>query len=491
MADAMFGALTNGVGSHAGTKSISRSREQGPIAGNLRDPSRAGSASPAKQLRAWLLRLNALLEPPVCREQVGSGVLRILQDFFPSRQSALFVVDENEREMVAEGKVGTLAVAAARGVAMSLEEANWVEQTARECLSRCQVLGRESSGETLASFLWIPVLDRGRRIGVIELGDCSGHWFAGDLARELGLLADDVGRLLSRFAELACREGELKSLERDLAARTRECSGMRRQIRAYAGKEAISQMAIFSAERATDPSSFVLANLRSARDDIESMENVVDRLIEAAEAHVERAAGNEEVGLEALREALSIARTSRCESVMGSLGPLIEDVEAGAYRLRSIGEDFRELGLGDAAPVEWVDLEEVIERALAVIAHREGQHLDCELRVAELPPVRCQRIRIEALLVGILDRATSMASTESSLGIQADARGDDLIVEVSVDAVRTSEAGIAPLHAGADIVLDEWSYIDREIAEDQGGGVSVDTLDDLLVIRLSLPVDRG
>ncbi len=195
-------------------------------------------------------------------------------------------------------------------------------------------------------------------------------------------------------------------------------------------------------------------------------------------------------GREALLEAVNVAETSRLQSFLGDLAPLIEDVETGAYRLRSIGEEFRELGLGDAAPVDWADVGDVIKRTLAVIAHREGRHLDCELRVAELPPVRCQRMRIEGLLLGILDYATGMAGPESSFGIQADLRGSQVVIEVSVDPVDPCEPRKAPSSTSEDFLDDEWSDIDREIAEDHGGLVSVDTLEELLLIRLSLPVDR-
>ncbi len=422
MADAMFGALTNRAGARADQFSAARSSAGRVPFAERPDRLPGESADLSRGLRTWLTRFNALLEPPFGREQAAAGILCILEDFFPARQSALFILEEKveakaekkvqeQCEEGAEEEGDVLVVAAARGTALSLEEAVWVERTARECLARCQVLGRESSDTSLSSFLWVPVLYEGRRVGVIELGDCRGHWFSGGRTRELSVLADDVGRLLVRLEELAGRENRVETLQHDLSARTRECRAMERRLVASAGRDAISQLAISIAEGATDPTAYVLSNLQSARDDIEAMQGVVDQLFESARVLVDRLPKDSNYAeLAALREALTTAEASRFRSFLGDLAPLIEDVEEGAARLRSIGKDFRELALGDAAPMDWVDIGELIERTLVVVAYGEGHEPSCEVRIAELPPVRCQRMRIEGLLVSILGRAMAVAT---------------------------------------------------------------------------------
>lgn len=498
MADAMFGALTNRGGAPADQFSAARSSVGRASFAERRDRLSGQSADPSQGLRAWLTRFSALLEPPLGREQVAAGILCVLEDFFPARQSALFVLEEKVEKKVdekfeanGEEESDALVVAAARGTALSLEEAVWVERTARESLARCQVLGREFSDTSLSSFLWVPVLYEGRRVGVIELGDCRGHWFSGGRTRELSVLADDVGRLLVRLGDLSSRETRIETLQKDLSARTRECKEMERRLVASAGRDAISQLAISIAERSTDPSAYVLSNLQSARDDIEAMQGVVNQLLESARVLVDRLPKDAKYAeLAALREALAAAETSRFRSFLGDLAPLIEDVEEGASRLRSIGEDFRELALGDAAPMDWVDLGELIERTLVVVSYGEGREPGCEVRISELPPVRCQRMRIQGLLVSILGRAMVLATYESPLRIQAELRGSQVIIEVSVDGTTAGGLADAAAHGCVEFFSPEQARLNREIAEDHGGQISLDSLDDLMVIRLSLPIDR-
>lgn len=479
MANAMFRELGHGVAPQNRAKTAIRANARPEGNSGPRGASPTGSTDAASALRAWLLEFNALLEPPCRREEVASGILRVLQRFFPARQSALFLTDAGS---------DVLVVAAARGTEMSLEEAEWVERTARESLDRCDVLGRESRGSSLSSFLWVPVLCEGRAVGVIEMGDCSGHWFSGGRTRELSRLADDVGALLFRLGDIASQAATIEGLERDLTARARETREMERRIVAGAGREAAFEMATSIAERATDPISYVLSNLRTARDEVDAIQNVVGNLIEAAQSLVERLPCEiESARVGDLRAALASAETNNFASFLSDLGPLIEEAEEGTSRLESIGADFRELALGESAPMGWVDLAEVIERAIEVVSRREtGEHA-IEVFVSEIPPVRCQRLRIEYLLVDMLDGVLAMANPGSSLSIQADLRGAAVIIELSAE---TSGELAARASHEVECLQDERARLVRDIAEDHGGRISVDTLDDQVVTRLVLPIDR-
>ena len=490
MANAMFRALTHGATvPPAANPAIGADGAREAYPGKSVASPRT-SADAAAELSAWFSQMSEMLEPPCCREDVASGILIMLQRFFPARQSELFLTNPDSE---------VLSVAAARGAEMSLAEAEWVERTAREALTRCDVLGRESSCASLSSFLWIPILCEGRPVGVIEMGDCSGHWFSGGQTRELSRLADDVGALLVRFDEIAVHQVKIEGLERDLSAGARECKELERRILAGGGRESVFEMATSIAERATDPVSYVLANLRSARDEVDSMQNIVGTLVETARALVEQIPGEfetPEVG--ELRAALASADTNNFGSFLADLAPLIEDVEEGTSRLQSVAADFRELALGETAPMGWVDLTEVIERALVVISRRSAGEHAIEVRISEIPPIRCQRLRIERLLIDTLGRALEIAAPGSSLAVQADLRGSQVVVDISVEVNATQlanfdrdlEPGSPSSQRAVECLGAEHVRLGRDIAEDHGGQFSVDAWDDQLVTQLVLPVDR-
>lgn len=490
MANAMFRELTHGVAARSGADTPVGPNAERESHSDRRAASPKSSADAAGELRAWLLHFNALLESPCSRESVASEILRILQHFFPAQQSALFLADPGSE---------VLFVAAARGTEMSIAEAEWVERTARESLSRCDVLGRETSCGSLSSFLWVPVLSEGRSIGVIEMGDCSGHWFSGGQTRELSRLADDVGALLMRLGEIANHEAKIGGLQRDLSAGARQGREMERRIIAGAGRETVFEMATSIAERATDPVSYVLSNLRSVRDEVESMQNVIGTLVETARALMERLPSEfESSEAHDLRAALATADANQFREFLADLGPLIDDVEEGTSRLQLIGADFHELALGETAPMYWINVSDVIERALAVVVRRETVEHGIEVRVSDIPPMRCQRLRIECLLIDMLARALAIATPDSAVAIQADLRGSQVIIEVSVDLIdgeigqldTSGDKCSRPSDLAAECLRAEHVRLSRDIAEDHGGQISVETLDDLVVTRLVLPVDR-
>lgn len=488
MANATFEALTGDPvsRSRSDTGAESRKRHRGVAASRVSGVRAAGPA--LDELRHWLASCNTLLEGPLDVQHAGGAILEILDRFVPSRQSALLLAVE-------EGDM--LHVGAARGAKMTLSQATWVEQTARESLARAQVLGRELPDSVLSSFLWVPVLFEGRRVGVIELGDSGGRWLADAGARELSVLADEVGRLLVGIEKFEVRDASVEALERSFEASSRECREQRRLLSVSSSRDAIAGFTIRIAERAVDPSTYVLSNLQSAREDVASIQRVVERFVAATDELIESldddpqtdgAKLREAPEFRALQDALESAKDSEFQSCFGELGPLIDDVEHGAQALRAIGEDLRELALGDSAPMDWVDVSQLVEQALNVVAQREGQRLDVEVRVEEVPPIHCQRLRIVTLLVSLLDHVVGKATPESSVGIQVELRGGNAVIELFVEGVNLSSED-----ANTDVfgTSSEIQRFHRDIAEDHGGQLETEQFDDLARMRLSIPTDRN
>ncbi len=221
----------------------------------------ASHARAREALREDLRALDVLLAAPIAVEGVGSHLLERVHAVFPSRQSALFVVSASMDEGSEWDAAQPLDVAAVRGPAFDEEEAIWIEGVAREALTHCQVLGRESRASALASFLWVPILHRGRRMGVLQLGDDHAHALAGTLPRELGVLADDLGAVLTRVREHQQLQGESNQRTNELAALKRECRHLRRERRDSRARDFLLQTALRRAERrlSTDPAMEALA----------------------------------------------------------------------------------------------------------------------------------------------------------------------------------------------------------------------------------------
>ena len=389
-----------------------------------------------------------------------------------------------------------LVVSAVRGAPMTLSQATWVEQTARESLTRAQVLGRELPDAELSSFLWIPVLCEGERIGVIEFGDHRGRWLTDSIARELSVLADEVGRLIARSGELEQRYAKAAIVEGELGSRSRECIEQRRLLSARASRDAIADCAVRIAGQAIDPSTYVLANLNAAREDIDAMQGVVDQFVAATEQLLRKFESHPGRGelqsllndeIQSLERALGAANESEFESCFAELEPLSREIEQGARNLRAIGEDLRELALGDSAPIHWVDVSQLIQQALAVIADREGEQLGVETRIAVLPPIHCQRLRLVSLLVSLLDHVIEKATPDSAIGIQAELRGSNAVIEISIEgsSLICGDGGIRAFGISPDE-----ERIHRDIAEDHDALLESEVIDDIAVLRLSIPTDR-
>lgn len=438
-------------------------------------------------LRQWFESSNRLIEAPFQRHRACSMVLEILDRFVPCRQSALLLLEEGNEMLV---------VGAARGTAMTLSQATWVEQTARECLTRAQVLGRELPDAELSSFLWIPVLSEGTRVGVIQVADSRGRWFADTLSRELSVLADEVGWLLRRMSELEERDRTAAVLERKLESRARECSELRRQLSACSSQDAIAGFAVRIAERAIDPSTAILSNLQTAREDVESIQGVMVSLVTASKSllceieatgDVDGSRASMRAAVASLDDAVRATRSDDFKSSSAELAPLTRDIEQGALALCSIGRDLRELSMADSAPIDWIDVSQLIEQALEVVAQREGQSLDLELRIGTLPPIHCQRLRVVLLLVSLLDHVFSKATPESAVGLLAELCGTNAVVELTIEG--SSLIG-EEASAGAFGFTPEVEEFHREIIEDHDARLDIEVFDELSLIRLSVPTDR-
>ncbi|MFT5443923.1 MAG: signal transduction histidine kinase [Myxococcota bacterium] len=485
MANATLGTGPDRVGGHRGDVSMDRfgrSQRSGPT----RAPGQGtGAAGGLAALGLWLVDSKSLIDCADDMDAVAQTLLAVLNDHYPTKQSALFVV---------QGQTPGLEVAAVRGLSMSDDEARWVKSTADESLSRCEVLGRETAGAELSSFLLVPVLCGGERVGVIQLGDCERQRFAGAGSRELSVLADDFGCLITRTQNIAANQHELDRLRREVHSQGLRLREMERQVVANADRDAVAQLAVRIASNASSPSSALLGALENAREDAEAMQGVVERLTNASRAIlIDVATPPCESDVARLNLAVAEAEDARFCGLLTNLVPLIDDVEEGAARLRAVGNDFRELALADLAPVTLTDMSGVVEDAIRVVAGGGKAPCATELQLSSLPPVPCQRLRIEGVLVGIIDHAWALAQSDSGLRIQAELRGDLIAIEVSVDRVE----GVARADGASELCEAGWPLpsepqqrLYRQILEDHDGQFRAEVHDDLVLLGLSLPLTR-
>ncbi|MCP5040191.1 MAG: hypothetical protein GY944_04115 [bacterium] len=433
------------------------------------------------------MTFGRLLESPGDRERSARLLLDLVNDTFPARHSALLVVDE-------AGEGESLEVAAARGAALTLDQAEWVERIARESLARCQVLGRESAEAALSSFLWVPVLCRGERLAVLELGEGRGHWFASDRTRDLAVIADEIGRLLDGSGRVERAERERCDLEQRVVSQARKLRDLERRVVASAGRDALLRTALRRARQATDPASYVSSNLHAACEEIGFVRDVFERLVDASSALLAGLPSDDRGSArEALEAELESARSCRFQALLDDLTALSEEVEEGAAVLRDVGGEFRELALGETAPEVWVDARQLIEATVDCVGGADEGKGAIALRIDELPPLRCQRLRVECLLVLLLERALELAGADADVILQASLRGSAVLLEICIEGLEPSTiASVEAIREDQDSFFDsiEQARVACDLIEDQGGRLEIDAADDLVSIRVDLPVDH-
>ncbi|MDP6980490.1 MAG: hypothetical protein QF570_18135 [Myxococcota bacterium] len=362
-------------------------------------------------VRAWLVSLSTIMASPISRDAVACEVLERIEAFCPSKQSALFCMPDFTTD--AWNSSTELEVAAARGAALPDDQAIWVERIARESLGRCQVFGRESRSAGLASFLWVPVLCRGQRVGVLQLGDDQGHAMAGSLPRELGVLADEIGAVL-------VHAGEHEAMQREKA-----------------------------------------------------------RL---------------ELRIDALEREQKIARSERCEQAGRdlTLNAALHRAEDAATRqpeLAALASDLRELRCGESAPETWVDLRDLVDRCLEGLSVSDVDRSFLAVQADRIPPVRCQRMRVEGLLGALIERAlVRLGGGDLSGWIHLRAGARTVLCEVGVEGEVARASGKDASWQGWFDNADEWDAA-VDLAEDQGGELTTAVADDRTGVVLTLPVD--
>ena len=150
-----------------------------------------------------------------------------------------------------------------------------------------------------------------------------------------------------------------------------------------------------------------------------------------------------------------------------------------------LNAELHELRCGESAAESWVDLGGIVTRACETLECDEGFFA---LRLEELPPVLCQRMRVEGLFGVLLERAAEAADSDASGWIELRTRAGFAECEIGLE----SDALV--------IEGDTWrSWFDdvesREAAldlvRDQGGDLRFEAMPHRLGVTLMLPVDAS
>jgi signal transduction histidine kinase len=200
----------------------------------------------------------------------------------------------------------------------------------------------------------------------------------------------------------------LRASERDLEQRNRRLQEALSSLRAAYERlqqaevqliqsekmRGLGQLVAGIAHELNNPISFVSGNIEHVRD-------YLGRLCRALEAYAGAALpAAERQRLENLRREL------RIDTALADLPGLVDDVEEGARRTKSIVNELRAFSHSDASE-RWcpADLHRGIDRTLALLAHRLRDHISVHRDFAPLPEVECLPGQLNQVFMNLLANA--------------------------------------------------------------------------------------
>jgi signal transduction histidine kinase len=144
-------------------------------------------------------------------------------------------------------------------------------------------------------------------------------------------------------------------------------------------------------------------------------------------------------------EVRSWARGAKLDFVRKDVAPLVEAIDEGARRARSIAADLRRFARADVAAIEPADLHRELEATLNLLRHDlKGIRLERDF-APELPLVECDRGPIGQVFLNLVINATQAIEGEGTIRVRTRALDDGGRVEV---AVQDTGRGIPPDHLG-------------------------------------------
>jgi signal transduction histidine kinase len=273
----------------------------------------------------------------------------------------------------------------------------------------------------------VPVLANGEVVAVVEFASREPLPQDERFEPVLGL----VGAQLGRVAERAALDERMRQVQK---------------------VEAIAQLAAGLAHEINNPMAYVRANLNLLRADWDALRKQLEGRGDPEQAR----------------------RLAECDDL------LAESAE-GVDRTIAIVRDVRDLARGAEAPLERVDLEEVVDAALRESAAQAGPSVRLERRRGDVPPVPGSAGRLRQVVVNLIVNAIHATGAAGSVRVATERRGRQALLVVEDDG-----PGIAPevrawlfepffttkpVGQGTGLGL----YVCYEIVRSHGGEIRVDS----------------
>ena len=166
---------------------------------------------------------------------------------------------------------------------------------------------------------------------------------------------------------------------------------------------------------------------------------------------------------------------------LDNLAEILVRSQDGLNRIRHIVTDLRDFARLDESDLSAVNINKGIESTVNIIRNRAVEkHVTIDMKLAEVPPLVCYPAKINQVILNLLGNAIDASTPGGIVGIQTNANGSNLSIEVSDSGCGISPAirrifdpffTTKPLGQGTGLGLS----ISYGIVTDHGGTIQVDS----------------
>ncbi|WP_027857196.1 sensor histidine kinase [Marinobacterium jannaschii] len=233
-------------------------------------------------------------------------------------------------------------------------------------------------------------------------------------------------RLRKQYARLKTTLVTLKNTQQQLAHSEKMAS--------------IGQLAAGIAHEINNPLSFVMSNFSSMDEYLETitrMQELNNQLLDAIDM------GQQEKGEQLKTEISTLQQQSDLGFVMEDIRDIVVESRQGLLRVKDIITDLRTFARGDEAPVQLIDLEQVVAATIKLLKYQIDDHVTLEQQLGGARPFHCHSGFLQQVLTNLIKNALqAMRSAEVAaprLSIAADWQEQQLVLKIRDNGPGLSE----------------------------------------------------
>ena len=227
-------------------------------------------------------------------------------------------------------------------------------------------------------------------------------------------------RVRERTRELAQANDALTAERQALVQSIAQLKQTQDQLLQSEKMAAVGQLAAGVAHEINNPIGFITSNLGSLSAYVAQMLTLLDAY-QRAQAHLPAA---QRAAIESLPEHAELAY------IRDDLPALLQESKAGLARVKRIVNDLRDFVHVDTATWAPANLNEVLERALNVVANELKNKADVIRDYAELPPLPCVAAQLGQVFVNLLVNAAQAISGHGSITVSTGYDADTVWAQV-------------------------------------------------------------